>query len=189
MSSRLALPDVESLRGRGRLLVCLGLLAVYGCATSSPFRAGERAEQAKDYDRAVVEYSAAVRLDPEDRNARGALQRAQLRASQQHFFAGRRLAAADQFERALVEYQLAAELNPTDAEVEAALRDTRQRLRTQDRGLPRRQDRIWRHSSIAPGTFRRPGSTCQATRRCRTRWSSAARAAVSSSPRSPGSPV
>ncbi len=130
MSSRLALPDVESLRGRGRLLVCLGLLAVYGCATSSQFRAGERAEQAKDYDRAVVEYSAAVRLDPEDRNARGALQRAQLRASQQHFFAGRRLAASDQFERALVEYQMAAELNPTDAEVEAALRDTRQRLRT-----------------------------------------------------------
>ena len=43
MSSRLALPDVESLRGRGRLLVCLGLLAVYGCATSSQFRAGERA--------------------------------------------------------------------------------------------------------------------------------------------------
>ena len=129
MSSRLALPDVESLRGRGRLLVCLGLLAVYGCATSSQFRAGERAEQAKDYDRAVVEYSAAVRLDPEDRNARGALQRAQLRASQQHFFTGRRLAAADQFERALVEYQMAAELNPTDPEVEAALRETRQRLR------------------------------------------------------------
>ncbi len=136
MSSRLALPDVESLRGRGRLLVCLGLLAVYGCATSSQFRAGERAEQAKDYDRAVVEYSAAVRLDPEDRNARGALQRAQLRRRSSTSSPAGGSRRADQFERALVDYQMAAELNPTDAEVEAALRDTRQRPTRKPADLP-----------------------------------------------------
>ena len=130
MSFRLAHPDADSLRWRGGLAVCLIAAVAYGCATSSELRAGERAEQAKDFDRAVVEYTAAVREKPDDQNARGALQRARLRASQQHFFAGRRLAAEDQFERALVEYQLANELNPTDAVVEAALRDTRQRLRT-----------------------------------------------------------
>jgi general secretion pathway protein D len=101
-----------------------------GCASTSALRAGEQAERAQDFDRAVVQYTAAVRARPDDRNARGALQRARLRASQEHFYAGRRLAAAEQHERALIELQLAAELNPDDPQVEVALRDTRQRLRT-----------------------------------------------------------
>jgi general secretion pathway protein D len=130
MSFRLAHPDADPLRTAGALAACCVALLAYACATSSAFRAGEEAERAQDYDRAVVEYTAAVHAKPDDRNARGALQRARLRASQEHFFAGRRLAAADQNERALVEYQLASELNPSDAQADAALRDMRQRLRT-----------------------------------------------------------
>ena len=76
--------------------VCLGAaLLVGGCATTSPFRAGERAERAQDFDRAVVEYTKAVRVRPDDRTARLALDRARLRASQDHYFRGRRLAAAE----------------------------------------------------------------------------------------------
>ena len=131
MSSRLVRRVAEA----GRLaalaaIVCGSAAVISACATTSAYRAGQRAERSQDFDRAVVEYTAAVRAKPDDRNARGALERARLRASQEHFFAGRRLAAAEQHEQALVEFQLAWELNPTDPRVETALRDTRQRLRT-----------------------------------------------------------
>lgn len=105
-------------------------LLLCACASSGALGAGQRAERAQDYDRAVVEYTKAVRLHPDDRNARLALDRARLRAAQDHFFRGRRLSAAERHEDALVEYQLAAELNPTDPAVEAALKDARQKVRT-----------------------------------------------------------
>jgi general secretion pathway protein D len=111
-------------------VLCLAGLLSFACATGSALRAGERAERMQDFDRAVAEYTLAVRARPDDRNARGALQRARLRAAEQHFFAGRRLAADDKYEEALVELQLAFELNPADGEIEAALREARQRHRT-----------------------------------------------------------
>jgi general secretion pathway protein D len=101
-----------------------------GCATGGAVRAAQRAERAEDYDRAVVEYTKVVQARPNDRGARLALDRAKLRASQEHFFRGRRLAAAERHEEALLELQVAAELNPGSGEVEAALRDARQRVRT-----------------------------------------------------------
>lgn len=91
---------------------------------------GLAAERAGDFDRAVVEYTSAIRQKPDNRGARMGLERVRMRASQDHFFRGRRLAAADRFEEAMVEFQLASELNPTDAAADAALKDTRQRLRT-----------------------------------------------------------
>ena len=94
------------------------------------FRAGEIAETTKNYDLAVIEYTKAVRANPDDVNARLALDRAKLRASQEHAFRGRTLAGAERYEEALGEYQLASELNPSDALVDEALRDTRQKLRT-----------------------------------------------------------
>src|SRR5262245_56604601 len=120
----------EASRWRRALGACLVAGVVSGCATGTAFRAGEKAERSADFDRAVVEYTKAVRENPEDRNARGALQRARIKASQEHFYAGRRLAASVRYDEALVEFQLASELNPTDSQVEAALKDTRQRLRS-----------------------------------------------------------
>jgi general secretion pathway protein D len=104
-------------------------LIAAGCATASPYRIGERAERAQDFDRAVVEYTKAVRAHPDDRTARLALDRARLRASQEHYFRGRRLAAAERHEDALVEFQVASELTPASSEIETALRDTRLKLR------------------------------------------------------------
>ena len=92
-------------------------------------RTAQVAERSQDYDRAVVEYTKAVRAKPDDRNARLALNRARLRASQDHYFRAQRLAASERHEEALVEYQLAGELNPTDANVESAIRTERQKLR------------------------------------------------------------
>jgi general secretion pathway protein D len=105
-------------------------LLLAGCATSAALRSGERAEDAKDYDRAVVEYTKALRENPDRASTRAALERVRLRASQEHFFRGRRLASTEHHEEALVELQIAAELNPSDADVEAALKAARQKLRT-----------------------------------------------------------
>ena len=115
---------------RWAALSLLLTLATTACATTGAFRAGERAERAQDFDLAVVEYTKALRATPDDREARAALDRARLRAAQEHFQRGRRLSAEERHEEALVEFQLAAELNPTDSRVDAELKETRQRLRT-----------------------------------------------------------
>jgi general secretion pathway protein D len=101
-----------------------------GCAATTAARRGRDAEHVQDYDRAVVEYTKAVRLNPNDTDARSALERAKLRASEDHFERGRRLAATGKYDQALVEYQLASELNPSSAEVDRALRSTRNTLRS-----------------------------------------------------------
>ena len=111
--------------------VCAALLPwAAACATGSAFRNGQQAERAEDFDRAVVEYTKAVRERPDDREVRLALERVKIRASQEHYFRGRRLAAAERYEQALLEFQLASEMNPGDGTAETAVRDTRQRLRT-----------------------------------------------------------
>jgi general secretion pathway protein D len=109
------------------LVICAAVAA--GCATSSGMRRGHEAELAQDYDRAVVEYTKIARANPANPEARLALDRAKLRASQEHAVRGRRLAGLERYEEAVLEYQLAAELNPTDAQVDTALKDARQRLR------------------------------------------------------------
>jgi general secretion pathway protein D len=114
------------------LALCLATALAAGCAAGAAFRAGERAEQASDYDRAVVEYTNALRANPDDLNARLALDRAKIRAAQAHAARARRFAASDRFDEALVEYQLAAELNPTDVQIDAAIREVRQKLRAKD---------------------------------------------------------
>jgi general secretion pathway protein D len=105
-------------------------LAVAGCATSAALHRGRDAEQRQDYDRAVAEYTQVLRRSPNNTEARLSLDRARLRAAQDHFVRGRRLAALGTFDEALVEYGLAAELNPTSADIDQELRATRNRLRT-----------------------------------------------------------
>jgi general secretion pathway protein D len=142
---------------RRRLPLVVWLLsAVFagGCATTSSYHLGERAERAQDYDLAVVEYTKAVRARPDDRNAHLALDRARLRAAQDHFFRGRRLAATERYEDALIELQVASELNPTSAEVDAALRDVRLKVRAKlaaaREGKTELQSLIERTRALAP---------------------------------------
>jgi general secretion pathway protein D len=87
-------------------------LALFGCATSSAFRAGEKAERQQDWDRAVLEYSRALHNDPGNKNYRLSLERARLRAAQAHVITARRMAARGQYKEALDEYRLAQDLNP-----------------------------------------------------------------------------
>jgi general secretion pathway protein D len=109
------------------------LLAVVlaGCASSAAMRAGRRAEQLQEYDRAIIEYSKVLRDDPDNQNARRALERMRLRASLEHLTRGRRLAAGGRLEEAVAELQIAAELNPTSADIGEALTAARTQLRNQ----------------------------------------------------------
>jgi len=104
--------------------------ALSGCATTASLRSGQRAEQQQDYDRAVAEYTAALKRHPSDRTIQLSLERVRLRASQDHFTRARRLEATGKLDEALVEYQIAAELNPGSADIDEALRGVRSQLRT-----------------------------------------------------------
>jgi general secretion pathway protein D len=118
------------LRAASRFALLLVIAATCaGCATTSATRAGQRAERNEDYDQAVVEYTNALRTNPDDRNARQALERVKLRAAQAHFTRGRRLHSTGDLEEAVVELQLANELNPSNQEIENLLRDARTGLR------------------------------------------------------------
>jgi len=105
-------------------LVCV-LIFAGACATTSPLRLAQRAEAVDDYDLAVAQYTRIVREQPENREAHLGLDRAKLRASQQHLGYGRRLFSQGRYDDAVMELQLAAELNPTDGAVEADLRAAR----------------------------------------------------------------
>ena len=111
------------------LVVAATTLLVAGCASSGALRRGRDAERRREYDAAVIEYTKAVRRKPDDLTARLSLDRAKLRASQEHFTTARRLAALGKLEDALVEYELAAEMNPSSGDIDQELRTTRNRLR------------------------------------------------------------
>jgi general secretion pathway protein D len=104
--------------------------ALAGCATTASFRSGQQAEQQQDYDRAVAEYTATLKKHPNDRTTQLALERARLRASQDHFARARRFGATGKLDEALVELQIAAELNPGSADIDEALRGVRTQLKT-----------------------------------------------------------
>jgi len=124
-----ALHPVTETRLRGSAALLALCLFAAGCAASSALHRGDAAEHRQDFDLAVVEYSKALRLKPEDGNTRAALERAKLRASQDHFTRARRLAATGKLDQALVEYQIAAELNPSNGDLDRELLATRNKLR------------------------------------------------------------
>jgi general secretion pathway protein D len=90
---------------------------------------GRDAERRQDFDFAVVEYTKALRLRPDDASARLALERAKLRASQEHFNKGRRFAAAGRLDQALIDFETSSELNPSNGDVDEELKSTRNKLR------------------------------------------------------------
>lgn len=95
-----------------RASVLFALLCLGGCASGGAFRAGEQAEHRQDYDRAVLEYSKAVQLDPNNIHYKASLERARLRASEGHTRTGRQLAGRGLYKEAIDEFRLALDLNP-----------------------------------------------------------------------------
>lgn len=127
-------PNSDHARRRlraAKLGLCLlgSCLIVAGCASSAAMHRGNEAEHTQNYDLAVVEYTQALRQNPADSEARVSLDRAKLRASQDHFNKGRRMEAVGKYDQALVELELAAELNPSAGDIDEELRSTRNKLR------------------------------------------------------------
>jgi general secretion pathway protein D len=120
------------LDARRALTVALasGLLWLSACASGNSMKLAEQAERRSDFDRAVVEYTTALRKDPDNHAARTSLQRVRIRASEEHYLRGRRLSASERYQEAAIELQLATELNPTNTSADAELREVRRRLRT-----------------------------------------------------------
>jgi general secretion pathway protein D len=123
---------MSSPMARGNRLAALLVLTVVltGCATTGALRAGQNAEFLQEYDRAILEYTKALREHPDNRDALQGLQRTKLRASLDHFARGRRLSQAGRLEEAAAEVQIAAELNPDNADIESFLAALRLQLRT-----------------------------------------------------------
>lgn len=94
------------------LAALMAPLLAAGCVTSAAFRAGERAARNQDWDRAVLEFSRALKEKPEDAKARQRLGSARVRAAEKHAQAARALAARGRTREALEEYRLAVDLNP-----------------------------------------------------------------------------
>ena len=115
---------------RVTLLALAASALLTACATTSLLHQAQQAEDQQDWDRAVVEYTAAVREHPDDQNARLALQRARLRATQEHATRGRRLASSGKLEQALIELQIASQLSPANTELDDAVREVRNQLRS-----------------------------------------------------------
>jgi general secretion pathway protein D len=123
----------SSLARSSRLALAAVLVGMaVSCASGSggSVRVARNAEMQQNYDIAVAEYTKLLRADPNSRDARQGLERAKLRASQDHFASARRLSATGKLEEALVEFRLAAELNPGDADIEHELQETRTQLRS-----------------------------------------------------------
>src|SRR6188768_1775791 len=101
----------------GLLGLLLGpVMSGAGCATSSLSQA-QQADSLRDYDTAVAQYTKAVRENPKSRDAQIGLERARLRAAEQHLYQGRRLASQGRYEEALTDLQIANELNPTSDDI------------------------------------------------------------------------
>jgi len=113
----------------GHALIIAVTITLASCASSGSIRTARNAESQQNYDIAVAEYTKLLRDNPNNREARQGLERAKLRASQDHFTTARRLATTGKLEDALIEYQLAAELNPANADIDHELQTTRSLLR------------------------------------------------------------
>jgi general secretion pathway protein D len=127
-----AVPNKQLLSRTAHIALTVAVAAtLVSCASSSggSLKVARNAESTQNYDIAVAEYTKMLRDNPNNKDARVGLERAKLRASQDHFTTARRLSSTGKLEEALIEYQLAAELNPGNADIERELRDTRTQLR------------------------------------------------------------
>jgi general secretion pathway protein D len=104
-------------------------MVLSACASSSALHLAHEAEFQQDYDRAVVEYTKAVREKPADGDAKAGLERTRVRAAEAHLQRARRLSATGKLDEALVEYNTAAELAPASTVIDDEIRATRAKLR------------------------------------------------------------
>jgi general secretion pathway protein D len=107
-----------------RLKTAVALLLIAGCASFNAYEKGRSAEKGKNWDEAIVQYTKALEIDPDNVRYQINLQRAKLEASRVHFEKGKTLRAAslsakgdDQMRLAQLaasELEVAVKLDPTN---------------------------------------------------------------------------
>jgi general secretion pathway protein D len=133
--------------------LALALAAAPACATTSALQTARKAESLQNYDLAVAEYTKVLREHPDNKEARQGLDRAKLRASQEHFTAARRLSATGKLEDAMLELQIASELNPANGDIVRELQAIRTQLRTK---VAVREDGKTRLESVISNSLEAP---------------------------------
>ncbi len=110
----------RSVRVAVGLLLALGFLG--SCATYRYDRQATNAVQAQNWDGAVYFYLEALARDPSNIHYKMALQRARLKAAEEHFQRGMRFKEVGELQRAESELELAVQFDPTHqyAQVELA---------------------------------------------------------------------
>jgi general secretion pathway protein D len=145
------------------LAIVLVLSAVVTGCGASALRQAQTADTARDFDLAVAKYMEVLRRDPGNRDAQLGLDRAKLRASEEHFLRGRRLFGVGRYEDAVIELQLASELNPANATADEELRRVRAALRAQlsrpEGGATALDSLLERTRDLAPAGYELPTGT------------------------------
>jgi general secretion pathway protein D len=95
------------------LAILVPALMQGACATGRAFRTGEKEMKAQNYDRAVLLFSRAVSVRPDNTRYKVALSRAKMRAAQEHFAKGQAYFQAKKHEAAIAEFQQAVYLDPS----------------------------------------------------------------------------
>jgi general secretion pathway protein D len=120
----------RSVRVAVGLLLVLGLLG--SCATYRYGRRATDAVQAQNWDAAVYFYLEALARDPGNVHYKMALQRARLKASQEHFRRGMSFKAVGELQRAESELELAVQFDPTHQYAEVELEKVRKDIAVLD---------------------------------------------------------
>ncbi len=116
----------NAVRIAGLLLVAVGTLTA--CATYRYGRRATDAIKAENWDAAVYYYLEALAHDPGNVHFKMALQRARLKAGEEHFRRGMRFKEVSELERAQAELELAVQLDPTHQYAEVELQKVRKDL-------------------------------------------------------------
>jgi len=93
----------------------LAVLLLSGCAGARYFQAGKKAADAENWDQAVVEYTRALKEEPENHIYRAQLAKALHEAAYIHIARGQELAKAGDYKSAMGEYQKAREYEPSNS--------------------------------------------------------------------------
>ncbi|HQT93066.1 MAG TPA: secretin N-terminal domain-containing protein, partial [Thermoanaerobaculaceae bacterium] len=136
----------RSVRVAVGLLLALGLLA--SCATYRYSRQASDAVQAQNWDGAVYFYLEALARDPGNVHYKMALERARLKAGEEHFRRGMQFKEAGAFERAASELDLAVQFDPTHQYAAVELEKVRKDIQVLDQeGGPAKLEEIKKAAS------------------------------------------
>lgn len=109
--------------------VCVGMLALGGCATvpekTNLLNAGKELASMGDWDRSVQALQRAFHENPEDKEVRILLIRAKRNASLAHMTQGNAFMRENRFDEAITEFQMSIALDPSNTKSESLLEKAR----------------------------------------------------------------